>query len=110
MKLQDCQEQLSVYERRSKEQSKTIAELTTKLDEQTDQGSVLKQKMGALSDENRALEARMDIFRTKLDDRDHDMRESAIDRMNRDEDLQSLQVCSSFLSDAFMFCQIISTP
>ena len=57
-----------------------------------DETSTLKQRVAALNEENRALEARLQILHVKLDDRDMRVKESVLDTVNKDERLQQLQV------------------
>ena len=57
-----------------------------------DEVSALKQRIAALNEENRALEARLQILHVKLDDRDLRVKESVLDTVNKDEKLQQLQV------------------
>lgn len=60
---------------------------------QEDDTETFRQRLSALKDENRALEARLDIVHTKLNDRDNVLRESAVQKADKDENIQTLQVC-----------------
>ncbi|XP_077968722.1 outer dense fiber protein 2-like [Styela clava] len=92
MKLQDAQDQIHTFERRSAEQTRIISELTSKDEMQSDDVDSLRQNIATLKDENRALMARLDIVNTNLNDRDNVLRESAIDRADKDENIQTLQL------------------
>ncbi|XP_076822290.1 outer dense fiber protein 2-like isoform X1 [Clavelina lepadiformis] len=92
MKLRDAQDKLHVYEQRSVEQTRIIAELTNKGDDHNDEVTTLRQRISALTDENRALEARLQILHVKLDDRDVRVKETVLDTVNKDEKIQQLQL------------------
>uniref|UniRef100_H2ZEZ2 Outer dense fiber protein 2 n=1 Tax=Ciona savignyi TaxID=51511 RepID=H2ZEZ2_CIOSA len=92
MKLQDAQDKLHVYEQRSAEQSRIIADMTTKTEDHSSETATLRQRIAALSDENRALEARLNIMHVKLDDRDTRVKETVLDTATKDEKIQILQL------------------
>ncbi|XP_078495501.1 outer dense fiber protein 2-like isoform X2 [Ciona intestinalis] len=92
MKLQDTQDKLHVFEQRSADQTRVIADMTNKAEDYSSETAMLRQRIAALSDENRALEARMDIMHVKLDDRDTRVKESVMDTVNKDERIQILQL------------------
>nr|CAB3264551.1 outer dense fiber protein 2-like [Phallusia mammillata] len=92
MKLQDTQDKLHVFEQRSAEQTRIIAELTNKTEDRADETSSLRQRIVALNDENRALEARLQILQVKLDDRDVRVKETVLDTVGKDERIQQLQL------------------
>lgn len=92
LRLQDTQDKLHVYEQRSTEQTRIIAELTSKAEDRTDESESLRQKLAASQDINRALEARIEILHAKLDDRDSQVKENALDNVNKDEKIQQLKL------------------
>lgn len=92
IKLKDTQDQLYIHEKRSAEQTKVISELTSRDEVLNDDVGSLKHKLISLSDENRALEARLDIMHAKLDDKDVVLRESAVQKADKDENIQTLQL------------------
>lgn len=92
IKLKDTQDQLYIHEKRSAEQTKIISELTSRDEVLNDDVGSLRQKIITLSDENRALESRIDIMHTKLDDKDVVLRESAVQKADKDENIQTLHL------------------
>jgi len=72
-------------------------------EDRADESTALRQRVAALTDENRALEARLQILQVKLDDKDVRVKENLLDTVNKDEKIQQLQV-SSYVSIWRHFC------
>jgi len=63
------------YERRSNEHTKLIAELTQKVEMQTDQLEHLREKLRIAQDETRSMQAKTEVLERKLSDSDQQNRE-----------------------------------
>ncbi|XP_020610397.1 outer dense fiber protein 2-like isoform X3 [Orbicella faveolata] len=75
VRLQDSQERMLAYERRSNEHTKLIAELTQKVEMQTDQLEHLREKLRMAQDETRSMQAKNEVLERKLSDSDQQNRE-----------------------------------
>lgn len=75
VRLQESQDRLLAYERRSGEHTKLIAELTQKVEMQTDQLEHLREKLRMAQDETRGVQAKNEVFERKLSDTDQQNRE-----------------------------------
>lgn len=75
VRLQDSQERMLAYERRSNEHTKLIAELTQKVEMQTDQLEHLREKLRMAQDETRSVQAKNEVLERKLSDSDQQNRE-----------------------------------
>lgn len=73
--LKDSQERMLAYERRSNEHTKLIAELTQKVEMQTDQLEHLREKLRMAQDETRSVQAKNEVLERKLSDSDQQNRE-----------------------------------
>lgn len=74
-RLQDSQERILAYERRSNEHAKLISELTQKVETQTDQLEHLREKLRMAQDETRSMQAKHEVLERKLADSDQQNRE-----------------------------------
>lgn len=74
-RLQDSQERILAYERRSNEHAKLISELTQKVETQTDQLERLREKLRMAQDETRSMQAKHEVLERKLADSDQQNRE-----------------------------------
>lgn len=74
-RLQDSQERILAYERRSNEHAKLISELTQKVETQTDQLEHLREKLRMAQDETRGIQAKNEVLERKLADSDQQNRE-----------------------------------
>ncbi|XP_022790539.1 outer dense fiber protein 2-like isoform X2 [Stylophora pistillata] len=74
-RLQDSQERILAYERRSNEHAKLISELTQKVETQTDQLEHLREKLRMAQDETRSIQAKNEVLERKLADSDQQNRE-----------------------------------
>lgn len=74
-RLQDSQERILAYERRSNEHAKLISELTQKVETQTDQLEHLREKLRMAQDETRSMQAKHEVLQRKLADSDQQNRE-----------------------------------
>lgn len=74
-RLQDSQERILAYERRSNEHAKLISELTQKVETQTDQLEHLREKLRMAQDETRSMQAKNEVLERKLADSDQQNRE-----------------------------------
>uniref|UniRef100_A0A4W3JG62 Outer dense fiber protein 2 n=1 Tax=Callorhinchus milii TaxID=7868 RepID=A0A4W3JG62_CALMI len=74
-KLQDCQEQLIMYERKTAEQSASICDLRMKIEQQGDKESTAREKWQCMQEENRHLQLKLDALARKLDDGEAQNRE-----------------------------------
>ncbi|KAJ7370112.1 spermatogenesis [Desmophyllum pertusum] len=75
VRLQDSQERMMAYERRSNEHTKLISELTQKVEMQTDQLEHLREKLRMAQDETRSMQAKSEVIERKLSDSDQQNRE-----------------------------------
>lgn len=75
VRLQESQDRLLAYERRSGEHTKLIAELTQKVEMQTDQLEHLREKLRMAQDETRGVQAKNEVLERKLSDTDQQNRE-----------------------------------
>ncbi|KAL9988685.1 hypothetical protein ACROYT_G003159 [Oculina patagonica] len=75
VRLQDSQERMMAYERRSNEHTKLISELTQKVEMQTDQLEHLREKLRMAQDETRSMQAKNEVLERKLSDSDQQNRE-----------------------------------
>lgn len=74
-RLQESQERLLAYERRSSEHTKLISELTQKVELQTDQLEHMREKLRMAQDETRSALAKNEVLERKLSDSDQQNRE-----------------------------------
>lgn len=75
VRLQESQERMMAYDRRSNEQTKLISELTQKVEMQTDQLEHLREKVRTAQDETRSVQAKNELLERKLSDSDQQNRE-----------------------------------
>lgn len=75
VRLQESQERMMAYDRRSSEQTKLISELTQKVEMQTDQLEHLREKVRTAQDETRSVQAKNELLERKLSDSDQQNRE-----------------------------------
>lgn len=75
VRLQESQERMMAYDRRSNEQTKLISELTQKVEMQTDQLEHLREKVRTAQDETRSVQAKNELLERKLLDSDQQNRE-----------------------------------
>ncbi|XP_013420317.1 outer dense fiber protein 2 [Lingula anatina] len=87
LKLQDAQERLLVYERKNTDNTKLIAELTVKVEHQTEHVESFKDRLHAAEDDNRALRGKVDTLERRLQDADDHSRELASTVAKRDESI-----------------------
>ncbi|XP_031570587.1 outer dense fiber protein 2-like [Actinia tenebrosa] len=75
LRLQDSQDRLLSYERRASEHTKLIAELTQKIEYQTDQLETVKEKYRMAQDELRGFQSKSDMLDKKATESEYQNRE-----------------------------------
>lgn len=74
-RLQESQERMLAYERRSGDQTKLISELTQKVEMQTDHLEHFREKLRMAQDEAKSMQAQNELLERKLSDADQQNRE-----------------------------------
>jgi outer dense fiber protein 2 len=88
MRLQDTQERITVYERKCSEQTQLIADLTVKVESQSQQLESLREKYHSMMDENRSLAAQAETATRKTVETDQHNRELVSLAAKKEESLQ----------------------
>jgi len=90
-RLQESQDRMMAYERRSGEHTKLISELTQKVEMQTDQLENLREKLRMAQDETRSAQAKNELLERKLSDGDQQNRELISVISKKEESLYQVQ-------------------
>ncbi|XP_039620251.1 outer dense fiber protein 2-like isoform X2 [Polypterus senegalus] len=92
LKLQDCQEQVQSYEKKTVEQSTILTELRVKVEQQGSQVESVREKNVTLVEENKLLHQKIDILERKLDDANEQNRELVQVIAKREETIHNNQL------------------
>lgn len=92
LKLQDANEKLLAYEKRNTDNTKLISELTSKVEQQSDSITQVRDKMHSVMDENRGSLTRSELVERKLRELEEQNRDMLQTSARREECIHQLTI------------------